>query len=61
MLVFLLRSKTGLEHLDAVVDRIIHITWESASLPAVFVIISVSIYLSKMVSSFEEGERVNFN
>jgi hypothetical protein len=46
---FLLRSKTGLEHLDAVLNHIIHITWESASLPAVFMVIAVTILLSTAV------------
>jgi len=43
-MVLLWRSRTGLKEVDKTVLRIMHITWESAILPTICIVIAVGLY-----------------
>ncbi|KDR83892.1 hypothetical protein GALMADRAFT_683195 [Galerina marginata CBS 339.88] len=47
LMVSLWRSKTGLLEVDKTVIKVIHITWESAILPSICMIIAVGLYHAK--------------
>ncbi|TFY74313.1 hypothetical protein EWM64_g9700 [Hericium alpestre] len=51
LMVYLWRSKTGLGYLDKALKHIISITWESAALPCVTMVIAVGLYHSKVARS----------
>lgn len=47
LMVYLWKSKTGLGYLDKALKHIIGITWESAAIPSILMIISVILYHCK--------------
>ena len=51
VMVYLWKSKTGLGYLDKALKHIIGITWESAAIPSILMIISVILYHCKAVSA----------
>jgi hypothetical protein len=49
VMVYLWRSRTGVDNLDKALHHIITVTWGSAAIPSVFQIIAVSLYNSESV------------
>ena len=55
---FLWKSKTGMNYLDKAVKHIINITWESAALPCVCMIIAAGVYSGRKVG-FKSGRMLS--
>lgn len=48
---YLWKQKSGINHLDKCLKHIIGITWESAAVPSITMLIAVSLYYSNSVSN----------
>ncbi|KAI0276314.1 hypothetical protein BGY98DRAFT_919524 [Russula aff. rugulosa BPL654] len=51
LMVYLWRSRTGVDNLDKALHHIIAVTWGSAAIPSIFQIIAVSLYNSESAES----------
>jgi len=57
VMVYLWRSRTGVDNLDKALNHIIAVTWGSAAVPSAFQIIAVSMYNSDSVRNLRYTNR----